>query len=343
MKVYQIHLRTNKKNLKKSIYFFLTCIIFLFNLAPVYPACDEFNLGTSQSALNIQLDKDKFFELTYSDIARTKRDDFTISFTPQVKQTLRDASKSSNQILFLIIKYDKSEPARPLMLPLIRFFVPGSLGTTNLRAESTSSDDCKEVHNFNISVPEAKELFQNGRLDFDLLINVLSQGPANRIGQKFRITICLNCPTTTETAPTPESTPGETPTGGGAELPLPELDPLSTEEEALESLKKVELLLDKVREGVSLDLPLATKVDDLNDIVIGILSKIHGSIGLDSNANELGTSAISELETTLKEFDSLLTSFKEKGISSIIQENLNSAKNLVQATLTKLKEPKENS
>lgn len=170
--------------------------------------CSEFNSGSSQSALDIKLDKDKYFEITYSDIARTKRDDFIISFTPSVKKTLRDASKSSNQILSLIIKYDKSELGRPPMVPLIRFFVQGALGTTNLKAESSSSDDCKEVHNFNISVQEAKELFQNSRLDFDLLINVLNQGPANRIGQKFRITICLNCISSIELTPSPSPTPG---------------------------------------------------------------------------------------------------------------------------------------
>lgn len=192
----------------------LPCLLIIFVLLLLASSnansqvCSEFNSGSSQSALDIKLDKNKYFEITYSDIARTKKDDFALSFTPPVKQTLRSTSKNSNQILSLIIKYDKSESGRPPMVPLIRFFVQGTLGTTNLKAESSNVDDCKEVHNFNISVQEAKELFQNNRLDFDLLINVLNQGPANRLGQRFRITICLNCISSIELTPSPSPTPG---------------------------------------------------------------------------------------------------------------------------------------
>lgn len=337
-------LMNNLKSKKLNIFFYcLPFYVFLLatlsNLNVNAQTCNEFNSGSSQSALNIALDKDKFFELTYSDIARTKRDDFTISFTPAVKKTLRDASKNSGQILSLIIKYDKSEPGRPPMLPFIRFFVPGTLGATNLKAESSSSDDCKEVHNFNISVPEAKQLFQNSRLDFDLLINVLSQGPANRIGQKFRITLCLNCPSTSETPPG-ETPPGETPPSGGGELPLPELAPLSSEEEAIEGLKKAELLLDKTSEGVSGDALLADKVKDITDNIINVLSKLHGSIGIDSNSVQLGTNAKSSLDALLIEISNLKTTFTTKGISITLQNNLDSAKSLIQQALDKLQ--KEN-
>lgn len=328
----------NKENYFKKIFCFFI-ILFLFSFIPSFSVCDEFNSGVSQSALNIQLDKDKFFEITYSDIARTKKDDFTISFTPAVKTTLRNASKNSNQILSLIIKYDKSEPGRPPMLPLIRFFVPGSLGTTNVKAESLNTDDCKEVHNFNISAQEVSELFQNNRLDFDLLINVLGQGPANRIGQKFRITICLNCLISAEPTPTPESTGGG---GGPPELPLPDLDPLSSDEEALEDLKKAEPILDQITSGVSADPSLVNKVDDITDSIINILSKIHGKIGIDSNAQDLGNRAISDLNVLNTEIDNLKKVFIEKGISIQFQNDLDTVKSLVQGVLAKLKEGKEN-
>ena len=123
-----------KKKYNNLLYFLVICTSLLLTfLNANSQVCNEFNSGSSQSALNIQLDKDKFIELTYKDIARTKKDDFTLSFTPAVKQTLRNASKNSNQILSLIIKYNKSEPERPPMFPLIRFFVPKTLGATNLK------------------------------------------------------------------------------------------------------------------------------------------------------------------------------------------------------------------
>lgn len=219
---YLYNMRNKKINQSKSFCFLLFCsfIFTSFILPNAYAqVCSEFNSGTSQSALNIQLDKDKFIELTYKDIARTKKDDFTLSFTPAVKQVLRNASGNSNQMLSLIIKYDKSESQRPPMVPLIRFFTAGALGATNLKAESSSVDDCKEIHNFNISIQEASELFQNSRLDFDLLINVLNQGPASRIGQKFRITICLNCASSPEPTPTPGLPIGLPPEGPLTDTP----------------------------------------------------------------------------------------------------------------------------
>lgn len=331
-------MRNNRISRSQLFFSLLFCSFLLvtFILPNSYAQlCSEFNSGSSQSALNIALDKDKYFELTYKDIARTKRDDFTISFTPAVKKTLRDASKSSNQILSIIIKYDKSEPGRPPMVPLIRFFVQGTLGTTNLKAESSNVDDCKEVHNFNISVQEAKELFQNNRLDFDLLINVLNQGPANRIGQKFRITICLNCTSSSESS----SATGATGTGS-TELP-PEGPPL---EDTLPEDSTTWIIIDGPGIGVQIhsEPGLPTSIEpDFNkttsadgsianpDRCEGPFKHYHGELdgGPDPNPTECGWGHVIEFTkaTEFTQFASAVISLEDRASLKIVNLDIDGA------------------
>lgn len=314
--------------------YLLALIVLLFISAPSFAHCDDYDqcnvqanfVGQGISVQNVELGNDTCFELSYDVLGGSMQDDFTVSLTTAEEQVLRSAAASGGtQQVLLIIKYEEEESGRPQVVPFISFFIPGTLGTTNVIPVSSNSNDCTETHIFNIADPQVSSLFANNQLDFHFLVNLLNQGPANRLGQRFRVSVCLNCSTSTPPPVDP----------GPSSLPLPGLDDLSKKEQAIEDLKDVEDLLDSASNEVSGNAELEDKVEDLIDDAIDTLSKMHGNIGLDSNASSLGSSAVSKLKSLQKGIDSLIADFQAQGASTA---DLITVKTLIDESLTKFSE-----